>query len=176
MIGSPDSNSEETSSVGDSKKTIFDENSAGKSDSGDVQSTSDEIRPTTRKKRSRRIQRRDSHVFLPRLIKRDYPYDQSSNRVRIVNKHQKHLVPLLIKDSFHVLLRVKWYVSLPLITVVWYAMIWIFAFFYMWIDGSNFNLAKDCGLGEPDNPIGFATAYAFSLETCTTVGCEYCID
>jgi len=169
MTGSPDSNSEKTS-VGDSGKIIVNENSVGQSDSSDGQNTSGEIRTTTRKESSRRIQRKDSQVFLPRLIKRDYPYDQSSNRVRIVNKHQKQLFPLLIKDSFHVLLRVKWYVSLPLITIVWYAMIWVFAFFYMLIDGSNFNHAKDCGLGEPENPIGFATAYAFSLETCTTVG------
>eukprot|EP00522_Entomoneis_paludosa_P016587 CAMPEP_0172452828 /NCGR_PEP_ID=MMETSP1065-20121228/10367_1 /TAXON_ID=265537 /ORGANISM="Amphiprora paludosa, Strain CCMP125" /LENGTH=360 /DNA_ID=CAMNT_0013204949 /DNA_START=118 /DNA_END=1200 /DNA_ORIENTATION=+ len=47
-------------------------------------------------------------------------------------------------------------------------MILIFAGFYVWQDNQNPN--KNCGLGEEGQPIAFGPAFAFSLETCTTVG------
>ena len=47
----------------------------------------------------------------------------------------------------------------------------MFAGIYMWVD-SNYKY-DDCGLGEPGSPIEWGTAFAFSLETCTTVGCKY---
>ena len=113
-----------------------------------------------------------SQVYLPRLIIRDYPYDQSSNRVRIYNKNVKQLFTLFARDWFHVLLRVPWFISFPIIILIWYLMIWVFAYFYLFINNNKDNLAKDCGLGQSGVVITLGTAYAFSLETCTTVGCE----
>jgi hypothetical protein len=122
------------------------------------------------KVRSRRIQRMQSQVYLPRLIKRNYPFYQSSNRVQIFTENKKPTYRLYLKDWFHVGLRMSWYVSFPAFIVVWYALIWVFAILYHLIDSSPNNIAKECGLGEPNIPISLATAYAFSLETCTTVG------
>jgi hypothetical protein len=122
---------------------------------------------------SQRIPRRRSQVRLPRLITRDYPYNQSSNRVQVFNENSKAIFKLYVRDWFHVMLRVSWYISFFCIIIVWYLMIWVFAAIFVLVDSNTFNRNKDCGLGEPGIPITMATAYAFSLETCTTVGCEY---
>lgn len=124
-------------------------------------------------RQSSRIRRQASKVFLPRLITRDYPYHQSSNRVQVFPKHQKAVFRLYIKTYFYVLLRVPFIYSFPILMLIWYLMIWVFAFIYQLVDSNNFNLNKDCGLGDPGVVITIHTAYAFSLETCTTVGCEY---
>ena len=67
----------------------------------------------------------------------------------------------------------KSYVSFPIFVAIWYGMIWVFALVFTRVDSSYFNRDKDCGLAEPGIPITLSAAYAFSLETCTTVGCEY---
>mmetsp|Transcript_10672 Transcript_10672/g.25687 ORF Transcript_10672/g.25687 Transcript_10672/m.25687 type:complete len:509 (-) Transcript_10672:93-1619(-) len=121
-------------------------------------------------KPKRRIQRRLSQVNLPRLVDRDLPYDQSSSRVQVLNDNMKPLFRLLVRDWFHVVLRIPWYYSFTTIIGVWYLAIWIFAWLFVYVDGSNHNRNMDCGLGEPGNPISLSAAYAFSLETCTTVG------
>jgi len=119
---------------------------------------------------SQRIARRKSQVSLPRLITRDYPYNQSSNRVQVFNENSKAIFWLYVRDWFHVMLRVPWYFSFFCVIFVWYLMIWVFAAVFVLVDSNTFNRNKDCGLGEPGIPITMATAYAFSLETCTTVG------
>jgi len=83
------------------------------------------------------------------------------------------VISLFIKDWFHFLLRVPWFISVPIVILIWVAMIVVFASIYWYVDSNNANLDKDCGLGESGMPISIAAAYAFSLETCTTVGCEY---
>ena len=128
--------------------------------------------PTVRRTgKGQRIRRMASQVYLPRLIKRDYAFHQSSNRVCVKNENMKQLFPLLFRDWFHVMMRVNWYFSLPFFLLIWFGMIYVFALAYMWIDRKNKKL--DCGLAEPGVPIDLATAYAFSLETCTTVGCKF---
>lgn len=47
-------------------------------------------------------------------------------------------------------------------------MIIVWAFIYVMVDRSD--PQKTCGLGANGNPIEFHAAFAFSLETCTTVG------
>ena len=121
----------------------------------------------------RRIQRRMSQVNLPRLIDRDFPFHQSSSRVQVQNENTKPLFRLLVMDWFHVILRLPWYYSFPGIIGIWYLFIWIFAWAFVVVDGANVNREKDCGLGDPNEPIHLSAAYAFSLETCTTVGCEF---
>jgi len=121
-------------------------------------------------RKSRRILRMMSQVYLPRLITRDYPFQQSSNRVEIVNENTKSLWGLLIKDWFHILLRLPSWVSLPAFAIIWYIFIWVWAFIYQHISNTPSNYSKDCGLGSANETLTIMTAYAFSLETCTTVG------
>jgi hypothetical protein len=123
-----------------------------------------------RRMKNKRIARNMSHVHLPRLITRDYPYNQSSSRVEIFNKNTKLLRTLLINDWFHILLRYPSWVSIPLCLVVWYTSIWVWAAIYVAVDGSDANLDRNCGLGDPGIPMSMGMAFAFSLETCTTVG------
>lgn len=85
-------------------------------------------------------------------------------------KHHSHVYPLLLLDWFHVFLRLPTYVSVTLLLSIWTLFILIFAKIYVGIDTSN--NALDCGLGDPGTPIAWGTAFAFSLETCTTVGCK----
>ena len=97
---------------------------------------------------------------------------QSSNFIRV--RHQgdddhwwRHWY---LEDWFHVLLRVRTWVALLLLVICWTTVLLIFAAVYMWVD----RLAPDvnCGLSNPDDgkTIHFQGAFAFSLETSTTVG------
>ena len=48
-------------------------------------------------------------------------------------------------------------------------MVAVFALIYQKLD-NDFYIDEECGLGSSGNPIDFAGAFAFSLDTCTTVG------
>lgn len=115
-------------------------------------------------------QRSHSTVFLPRLVKRDLPYSQSRNRVSVKNSnhHNSGIYRLLVIDWFHVLLRIPVWVSITLLLATWTLVIVLFALLYVKIDETW--LEEDCGLGEPGRALQFGTSFAFSLETCTTVG------
>ena len=167
-------------SVANSKRSML-SNDSSKEVRFKIEASNDESRIgdehfQQQQRSSRRIPRRMSQVYLPRLITRDYPFHQSSNCVQVFPKHAKKLFWLYVKDWFHVSLRVPAYISFPAFLLFWYLMIWVFAATYRMVDSSNVNLDKDCGLGEPGIPITMASAYAFSLETTTTVGCESCVD
>jgi hypothetical protein len=115
-----------------------------------------------------------SSVHLPRLVNRDLPFHQSRNRITVENeKHHSHIYPLLIRDWFHVLLRLPVLASISFLLVTWTSVILIFAKIYTKID--TYYVDDDCGLGPPGEPLSWGTAFAFSLETCTTVGCKYSI-
>jgi hypothetical protein len=110
-------------------------------------------------------------VFLPRFVSRDLPFHQSSNLVKITNINQaKHLWKLVMIDWFHSLLRLPPYISITFLLSLWILLITIFASIYMYVDYINIHV--DCGLGTIGSPIPFAGAFAFSLETQTTVGCK----
>mmetsp|Transcript_43522 Transcript_43522/g.105081 ORF Transcript_43522/g.105081 Transcript_43522/m.105081 type:complete len:514 (+) Transcript_43522:160-1701(+) len=110
-----------------------------------------------------------SNVFLPRLVDRNFPYFQSKNQIASKNvKNPPGVFQLLVKDWFHVFLREHVLKSITLLLVSWTVYILIFAVVYVRIDKAY--LDRNCGLGEPGTPIRFGTAFAFSLETCTTVG------
>ena len=113
-----------------------------------------------------------------RLVVRDLPFHQSSNSVRvrhqssqsIIHKHKK-ILPLPFhwyEDWFHVLLRLRTVVSVLLFVTIWTLFILMFAAIYVYIDKQD--PYEDCGLGKVPHPIGFYGAFAFSLETTTTVG------
>jgi len=116
-------------------------------------------------------QSRNQHAFSAkhRLVKRDLPYFQSKNRLEMENQHNNwRLWRLLHRDWFHVILRWNLGISLLGLLGIWTLAILIWAAVYMRLDRIDHNL--NCGLGDPPDPIEFASAFSFSLETCTTVG------
>jgi hypothetical protein len=122
-------------------------------------------------RRRKGLSRTTSSVFLPRLVKRNLPFHQSSNRIAVKNeKKRSHIWPLLMRDWFHVLLRMPVMLSTTAMLSLWTLSILLFAYIYVRIDTDHKD--ADCGLGPPGLPIAFGTSFAFSLETCTTVGCK----
>jgi hypothetical protein len=105
---------------------------------------------------------------LPRLVHRNRAFHQSSSKVYIKHNHGTRIYKLLRFNWFHVFLRwpTKW--SLLTLLSVWSTLIVLFGIIYTSYDNIQLNLA--CGLGRAGSPITFAGAFAFSLETCTTVG------
>lgn len=112
---------------------------------------------------------RDGLPPLPRLVVRDRPLFQSSNQVRVNHQADRRIFTLMFRyDWFHVILRYNTFYSLFVLLAIWTGMILIFAAIYRHIDGNN--PQENCGLAEPPAIITFNGAFAFSLETCTTVG------
>jgi hypothetical protein len=105
---------------------------------------------------------------LPRLVHRDRAFHQSSNRVFVKHNQGTRIFKLLRFNWFHVFLRwpTKW--SLLTLLSIWTILILLFAVTYTAYD--NIQPKQTCGLGAEGSPITFAGAFAFSLETCTTVG------
>lgn len=103
-----------------------------------------------------------------RLVRRNLPLHQSDNYLQVTNHQRVRYFNLLRHDWFHVVLRVNPFASILVLLSVWTAVIVVFAGFYMMID--SYNEGTDCGLGPIGSPIAFGPAFAFSLETCTTVG------
>ena len=110
----------------------------------------------------------------PRLVRRNLPYHQSNNKFNVKAKYGKHRWTLLWHyinhDPFHVMLRWSTPVSLTFLLTVWTFFILIFAEIYIAVDRANPHV--DCGL-HPDgdgSTLDFHTAFAFSVETSTTVG------
>jgi hypothetical protein len=123
------------------------------------------------KPRQPTLNRSGSQVFLPRLIHRNLPFNQSTNRIQVQNKTHRLLWSLLSKDLFHIMLRTPGYITIPIMVAVWVLATLVWAQIYVFVDTNNVN--EDCGLGEPGFPIEFGTGFAFSLITISTVGCKY---
>lgn len=119
---------------------------------------------------------------LNRLIVRDLPFHQSSNSLRVRHQMSKKYSKAsglpsagglsffhwYIEDWFHVLLRLRTIVSSFMLVAVWTGFLFFFAGIYVLIDIQD--PAVDCGLGKAGDPIVFYGAFAFALETATTVG------
>ena len=108
----------------------------------------------------------------PRLIARNLPFHQSRNEVSIQNKHgsqlRRPLWRLYQNDWFHVFLRWPTAASVTVLLSVWTAFLLFFAWIYVAVDGQDEKV--DCGLGPTGDPLTYFAAFAFSLETSTTVG------
>lgn len=104
----------------------------------------------------------------PRFIARNLPFFQSRNRVNVTHNQGFKIFLLLYHDWFHVLLRMPTWQSVPMLLAGWTSLIIVFAGLYVWVDNKNPEIS--CGLGAEGAPIKFGPAFAFSLETCTTVG------
>ena len=121
-----------------------------------------------------RLRSTKSFVNLPRLVRQDMPFHQSRNKLSVKNEqHYSKIWKLLLTDWFHVMLRLPTWFSVSMLLCTWTAVILMFAAIYVAIDTQNKEI--DCGLGEPGFPIAWATSFAFSLETCTTVGCKFVV-
>ena len=131
-----------------------------------------------RRRRSRRNTFSDDEIQnIPRLVHRNLPFKQSLQQIAVVNTtdyRSFRVQRILSQDWYHVFLRQPTWFSLCCLLLFWTLFIAIFALIYQKIDRDNPTVA--CGLGREDNvtgvliPIEFQPAFAFSLETCTTVG------
>ena len=127
------------------------------------------LRPGLLNTGQRRV-RSKSQVFLPRLVNRNMPFHQSKNRIAVFNLNWKDKISkLLIKDWFHVLLRVHIVVAVFTLILIWTVAILVWAAIYQLSDNFG-NLAVDCGLGKKNETLTFAASFAFAMETATTVG------
>lgn len=107
----------------------------------------------------------------PRLILRNLPFNQSHNTVRVEHNQGWRIGRLVRHDLFHFLLRLPLYFSISLLLAAWSVAIVTFAGLYMAVDRQDPNLP--CGLGPAGSPIQFYGAWAFALETTTTVGTSH---
>ena len=109
-------------------------------------------------------------TVLPRLVLRNRPFHQSSNKVHIQHNLNGSLriYSLLKHNWFHFFLRWPTSRSMLLLMSAWTGAILLFAGVYVWYDNLDVNIS--CGLGKVGEPMQFGAAFAFSLETCTTVG------
>mmetsp|Transcript_20140 Transcript_20140/g.48102 ORF Transcript_20140/g.48102 Transcript_20140/m.48102 type:complete len:462 (+) Transcript_20140:43-1428(+) len=105
---------------------------------------------------------------IPRLVRRNLTFNQSKNVVRVSHNKGIQIFELLRHDWFHVFLRQNTFLSTVFLISVWTTMILVFAGLYVAFD--NRDAEKNCGLGQAGDPIHFGAAFAFSLETSTTVG------
>jgi hypothetical protein len=105
---------------------------------------------------------------LPRLVLRNRAFHQSANKVYISHNMGARIYKLLRYNWFHVFLRWPTRYSLITLMSIWTGSILFFAVIYYKYD--SIYPSRSCGLGAENNPITFAGAFAFSLETCTTVG------
>ncbi|KAL7534990.1 hypothetical protein ACHAWF_005017 [Thalassiosira exigua] len=122
--------------------------------------------------------REEEPAPMKRLVVRDLPYHQSSNtlavRHQMSDKHKKQSKTglkyshWLFHDWFHIILRFRTVVSIFFIVVIWTIFLSIFAALYWVVDRQDVEV--NCGLGKEQDPIHFYGAFAFSLETTTTVG------
>lgn len=124
---------------------------------------------TDRRPQRRRGDRRNI-PSIPRLIRRDLPFQQSRSVVSIINQENKRfpLFPQKLKfiwsnDWFHIVLGWPTYLSFIVLLTLWVGALFGFAGLYVYVDARK--PFVECGLGQAGEPIHFASAVAFSLET-----------
>ena len=106
---------------------------------------------------------------LPRLVDRNRAFHQSSNKVHLRHNQGWNIYRLLRFNWFHVMLRWPSKYSFTFLVTAWTGTIVFFAMLYVWHDEAN--KGGRCVLGGPNGEvIGWAGAFAFSLQTCNTVG------
>jgi hypothetical protein len=105
---------------------------------------------------------------IPRLVRRDLPAFQSNNRFHVKQRLTRAQWWLLRHDWFHVFLNRPAFFVVFIMLVIWTLMIVVFGAVYIRLD--KMSPYETCGMGNGGNPITFRAAFAFSLQTCTTVG------
>lgn len=105
---------------------------------------------------------------IPRYVERNLPFSQSRNKVAVYHNQGFRIGRLVRHDLFHILLRLKLYISLTMLLFVWTVAVVLFAALYLGIDRRDVDTT--CSLFGVNGPINFHGAFAFSLQTTTTVG------
>jgi hypothetical protein len=114
-----------------------------------------------------------ANITTRRILERNLPFHQSKNTLSIGNHNKSALKKMAWfiyhHDWFHLYLRLPTYASVLIFLSLWTSMILVFAGLYIAIDKSH---PGDCGLSftDDDGSIKYGSAFAFSLETTTTVG------
>lgn len=129
--------------------------------------SSDAVGPAGR----RSLRRRGSHANLHspshrlRLVRRDAPFFQSSGRIYMHRNH--HLLDrLALADPFHVGLSMPIWLLVMLCLVVYTLVMLVFSGLYILLD----NPSVHCGIAPEGVWPSFYQAFAFSMETMTTIG------
>ena len=125
------------------------------------------------KRRASFMHRTREEHNIPRLVHRNLAFDQSKQTIAIENKTNYKALKLqriLFQDWYHVFLKYNTVHSVFCLLLIWTTVIIIFALIYMKIDARLEENNTHCGLGTEGATITFGPAFAFSLETCTTVG------
>jgi potassium inwardly-rectifying channel subfamily J protein 9 len=104
----------------------------------------------------------------PRLVQRNLAFHQSRNILQVAHNKGFNIGRLIRHDYFHVLLRLPLWKIVMLIIFSWTVVILFFAGVYY--ANGQMQSNPSCALGLNGTPVSFATAFAFSLETCSTVG------
>ena len=106
---------------------------------------------------------------LPRLVDRGLAFHQSPNKVHLRHNQGWNIYRLLRFNWFHVMLRWPSKYSFTFLVTAWTGQILFFALLYVWND--EVHRGGRCVLGGANGEvIGWAGAFAFSLQTCNTVG------
>ena len=132
---------------------------------------------------------RQSLTHTPRLVKRDWVFYQSSNRLNIRPREpRRFLLQLLMQDWFHVVLRAHATKLVLWIVMLWTFVLIVFAFLYMYTDGLyrgtkcaldqlySTRQSATTGSSSPSQSWTYRYSYpfngyfAFALESATTVG------
>ena len=104
----------------------------------------------------------------PRLVVRNFPFNQSKNILQVEHDHGLKITRLTQYDFFHVLLRLPTFVTVLVLVILSTASSLFFAAMYYAVDPDE--AGTDCRLRSFDKPILFATAFANSIQTASGVG------
>lgn len=105
----------------------------------------------------------------PRLVLRNLPFNQSRNVIQVKhNKGTTAIGRLTRHDFFHVVLRLPAWKTTLMLLCIWTGIILLWAAAYMAVDKSQQD--DICNIGLNGDPAKYYTAFAFSLQTCTTLG------
>lgn len=105
----------------------------------------------------------------PRLVLRNFPFDQSRNIVQVEHNQGTAKISRLIRhDLFHVLLQLSTVKIILLLMSCWTALILFFA--AMYIAADRYHGIGICSMGLSGEPLYFYTAFAQSLQTAVSTG------
>jgi hypothetical protein len=99
-----------------------------------------------------------------RLLRRDAPFRQSTGRIYM--HRQGAALGLALSDLFHVALSMPSMVFLPVVMAAYTTVMIMYACIYLFVDGPS----VECGIAPLGRRPTFYHAFAFSMETLTTIG------
>ena len=104
-----------------------------------------------------------------RLVRRNLPFNQSTNVIQVIHNYGNKIFRLTIHDSYHVLLRLPTLATIVLMVGLLTVNVLVFAALYLVID-RNYDPDGVCNLGVGGRPLQFFTAFAISVQTSVNGG------